>query len=82
MPDEFVPVGLTTALECSEIKTPCGGCANQRGAAHQHFTDGVGAVAPGRQICNDVLVRQAALIDDLYHCGIIRFLPDSPKILT
>ena len=44
--------------------------------------DRAGAITPGPQILDNVLMGQATLIDYLYYCGVIRVLPDGPKILA
>jgi hypothetical protein len=78
----LVAAGFATALERCEVQTPRRSGADQRRAAHQHVADRAGAITPGPQILDNVFMGQATLIDYLYYCGVIRVLPDGPKILA
>jgi hypothetical protein len=82
VPDEFGTIGPVTTLECCKIQAPCRGRADQWRPAHQHLFDRMLAVAPEPQILDDVIMREAALIDDLHHLWVVRLLPDGPKFLA
>ncbi len=64
-----------------QVQAPGGGRADQWGPTNIHLCNRRIGVLPGAQIMHAVLVREYALVDNLDDGGVVRFLPNSAKVL-
>ncbi len=69
-------------MQGGKIQAPCSGRADQWRTANVHILDGFDAVAPGHQVVNVKLMRQAPLVDDLDDARVVRLEPDGAKVLA